>query len=103
MERHYSIRSRPGSVEKPLQGLVGYNADLQIYKIRFMETEAGVEIPVSAARKFKEQWARAHIRAAKARQGNSKSYSYSSFELYHPADKKFYPVTPLENPFHKEA
>ncbi len=102
MEKHYSVRSGSGSVEIPLQGLVGYNADLQIYKLRFMETEAGVEIPVSAARKFKEQWSRAYIRASKSRSGSRGSYRYSSFELYNPADRSFYPVTPLENPFHQE-
>jgi len=102
MEKQYDVRNKSGKVEIPLQGLVGYNADLQIYKIRFMETEAGVQIPISAARKFKEQWSRSHIRASKSREGKNKSYSYSSFELYNPADKKYYEVVPLENPFHPE-
>jgi len=103
MEQQYKIKSGSGRVDIPLQGLVGYNADLQIYKIRFMETEAGVEIPLAAARKFKEQWSRAYIRALKTREGKNGSYRYSSFKLYNPADKKLYPVSPLENPFHKES
>jgi len=102
MEKQYGIHSGSGKVEIPLQGLVGYNADLQIYKIRFMETEAGVQIPVSAAKKFKDQWSKAFIRASKSREGKEKSYNYSSFELYNPADKKHYEVIPLENPFHPE-
>jgi hypothetical protein len=102
MEEQYGIRSGSAKVEIPLQGLVGYNADLQIYKIIFMETEAGVQIPVSAARKFKEKWSKAYIRASKSREGKEKSFSYGSFELYNPADKKFYKVIPLENPFHPE-
>ncbi|MCK5068778.1 MAG: caspase family protein, partial [Bacteroidales bacterium] len=102
MEKQYKVRSKSGKVEIPLQGLVGYNADLQIYKIRFMETEAGVAIPISSAKKFKDQWSKAHIRAQKMRNGDRGSYRYSSFELYNPADKKYYPVTPLENPFHPE-
>ncbi len=68
-------------VEIPLQGLVGYNADLQIYKIRFMETEAGVAIPIAAARKFKEVWNRSHIRATRQKTAGGKSYRYSTFEL----------------------
>lgn len=102
MEKQYGIQSASGKVEIPLQGLVGYNADLQIYKIRFMETEAGVQIPVAAARKFKEHWSKAYIRASKSHEGKKNSFSYSSFELFNPGDKKYYEVLPLENPFHPE-
>jgi WD40 repeat protein len=102
MEKRYRVKERAGRVELPLQGLVGYNADLQIYKIRFMETEAGVAIPVPAARKFKEQWRESHIRATREPQEDRKSYRYSDFELYHPSDKTYYPVTPMENPFFRE-
>jgi len=102
MERLYNIPSNSGRVQIPLQGLLGYNADLEIYKIRFMETEAGVSMPISAARKFKERWSDAYIRAIKVRKGNQKSYQYSGFELYISGDKNQYPVSPLENPFHPE-
>ena len=102
MEKQYGVHSNSGRVEIPLQGLVGYNADLEIYKIRFMETEAGVAIPISSAKKFKDQWSKAHIRAIKVRKGDRVAYLYSSFELRVPADKTYYPVTPLENPFHPE-
>jgi len=103
MERQYGIHSNSGRVQIPLQGLVGYNADLEIYKIRFMETEAGVSIPIAAARKFKDQWDRTYIRTAKVRKGDRKSYAYGPFELHVPGDKNSYPVTPLENPFHAES
>ncbi len=102
MEKQYEVKSRQGHVEIPLQGIVGYNADLQIYKVRFMETEAGVAIPIEAARDFKEQWQRSHIRAERVQVKGGKSYRYSNYELYNPSDKKYYPVTPLENPFHQE-
>ena len=102
MEKLYGVHSNSGRVQIPLQGLLGYNADLEIYKIRFMETEAGVAIPISSARKFKEKWSEAYIRAIKVRKGDGVSYQYGSFELHVPGDKKSYPVTPLENPFHPE-
>ncbi|TFH27190.1 MAG: hypothetical protein E4H10_04675 [Bacteroidia bacterium] len=102
MEKLYGVHSNSGRVQIPLQGLVGYNADLEIYKIRFMETEAGVAMPISSAKKFKEQWGNAYIRAMKVRQGDRSSYLYGSFELSVPGDKMKYPVTPLENPFHPE-
>jgi len=100
MEKQYKVRVRSGLIEVPLQGLEGYNADLQIYKIVFMETQAGVAIPIPAAKKFKEQWSKAFIRIKKEQDTGGKSYRYGSFELYNPSDKKYYPVTPLENPFH---
>jgi hypothetical protein len=103
MERQYGIHSNSGRVRIPLQGLVGYNADLEIYKIRFMETEAGVSIPIAAARKFKDQWKRAYISTTKVRKGDQKSYAYGPFELQVPGNQHTYPVTPVENPFHAES
>jgi hypothetical protein len=102
MEKQYGIKTRPGHVEIPLQGLVGYNADLEIYKVKFMETEAGVAIPVAAARKFKTQWKGSHVRATRQQPEGRNSYRYEGFELYSPADKTYYQITPLENPFHME-
>ena len=102
MEKQYGVKAKSRYVEIPLQGLMGYNADLQIYKIKFMETEAGVAIPIEAARKFKEEWSRAHIRATRQRVDNRASYRYGNFELFNPVDRRYYQVTPLENPFHIE-
>lgn len=102
MEKQYGVKVKPGYVEIPLQGLMGYNADLQIYKIKFMETEAGVSIPVETARKFKEEWSDAFIRATRVKIDNGSSYRYGSYELFNPVDKLYYPVMPLENPFYKE-
>jgi hypothetical protein len=67
-----------------------------------METEAGIAIPVEIARKFKAEWERAYIRASRKKLADGSSYRYGSYELFNPADKKYYTVTPLENPFHKE-
>lgn len=102
MEKQYGVKAKSGYVEIPLQGLMGYNADLQIYKIKFMETEAGVAIPIEVARKFKEKWSRAHIRATRRQVDDGTSYKYSNFELFNPVDRRYYQVTPLENPFHIE-
>jgi hypothetical protein len=102
MEKYYQVKVKSGFVEIPLQGLLGYNADLQIYKIKFMETEAGVAIPLEAAQKFKSEWERAYIRATRQKVSDGSSYNYGSYELFNPVEKKYYPVTPLENPFHKE-
>jgi len=102
MERHYDVRTNSGRVEIPLQGLVGYNADLEIYKIRFMETEAGVAIPIASARKFKEQWQQARIRTFRKRSGIEGSYDYGPFTLDVPGEREAFPVSPLENPFHPE-
>lgn len=102
MEQQYGVKQRSGYAEIPVQGLVGYNADLQIYKIRFMETEAGVAIPIAAARKFKEKWSGSHVRAVRQRVEGGASFSYSGFEMFNPADRKYYKVTPIENPFHRE-
>ena len=102
MEKQYGVKKGTGTVRIPLQALVGYNADLQIYKVRFMETEAGVAIPIDAARKFKPGWEDAHVRATRERVPGGKSYRYEDYQLHNPADGKYYPLTPLENPFHGE-
>ena len=102
MEKHYGVKVKSGYVEIPLQGLMGYNADLQIYKIKFMETEAGVVIPLEDARKFKAEWKRAYIRATRKKVADGSSHRYGSYELFNPVNNKYYPVTPLENPFHIE-
>ena len=102
MEKQYRVRMKAQYVEIPVQELVGYNADLEIYKIKFMDTEAGVIIPVPSARDFYNSGTLGYIRAVKKRVPGQKSFRYESFELYHPKERKFYPVTPLENPFHKE-
>lgn len=106
MEKQYKVKEKlkvpVQYVEIPVQGLVGYNADLEIYKIKFMDTEAGVSIPVPSAIDFYNRWTSGYIRAVKKRVSGQKSFRYESFELFHPKERKFYPVTPLENPFHRE-
>lgn len=102
MEKSYNIPVNSGRIQIPLQELVGYNADLEIYKIRFMETEAGVAIPIAAAKRFKDRWKNTYLQAKKIRDGDRLSYRYHSFELHIPGNKNTYPVTPLENPFHPD-
>ena len=100
MEKAYNISSAPGgNVKIPIQGIIGYNADRQIYKIRFMETEAGVSIPLEAARQFKNSWKKAHILAWKVKDKGEIAFSYEDFKLVHPVSGKRYPLIPLENPF----
>ncbi|MEA1896292.1 MAG: caspase family protein [Bacteroidota bacterium] len=100
MEKVYNISPAPGgNIKIPIQGIIGYNADRQIYKIRFMETEAGVSIPLEAARQFKNSWKKAHILAWKVKDKGEIAFSYEDFKLVHPVSGKKYPLIPLENPF----
>lgn len=103
LEKTYGIKtnSQRSEVIIPLQELLSYNADLHIYKIQFMETEAGVDIPIEEARQLKKDHSKASILARKTKAKDGKSYVYSNFKLQHP-NGKFYDITPVENPFHKE-
>ncbi|MBN2214336.1 MAG: caspase family protein [Bacteroidales bacterium] len=101
LEKEYGIKadSRNTVISIPLQDLVSYNADLKIYKIRFMETEAGVDIPIEEARQLKSSHEKALIQANKTPRRDGKSFIYSGYRLQHP-NGKTYDVTPVENPFH---
>ena len=101
LEKEYGIKANSMNTEVsiPLQGLLSYNADLQIYKIQFMETEAGVDIPIEEAKQLRRNHAKALIQAKKTPARDRKSYIYSGFKLKHPNGKS-YDVTPVENPFH---
>lgn len=100
-EKHYSLKPKHGNkIEIPIDRLVGYNADLKIYKVRFLETDAGIKIPIEDARSFKQNWESAKIVAKKETSKDGVSDHYSEFELMHPISKKSFSVTPLENPFH---
>ncbi|MCK5169164.1 MAG: caspase family protein, partial [Bacteroidales bacterium] len=100
-EKHYDLKSKTGGkVEIPIVRLIGYNADLQIYKIRFLETDAGVKLPVEDAKSFKLNWEKAYLQANKVLNKDGISYEYSNFELIHPVSKESFTVTPVENPFH---
>jgi hypothetical protein len=101
LEKEYGIRtnSRNTEVSIPVQELIGYNADLKIYKIQFMNTEAGVDIPVEEARQLKNNPAKAVIHANKSPGKDGNSSVYSGFKLVHPNGKS-YDMMPVENPFH---
>jgi hypothetical protein len=98
-EFHLSAGPAAGSLKIPVQRLIGYNADVQVYKIRFMDTEAGVEIPVNEAKSLKQQVDKSYITVSRKAQQGKKSALYDHFELVHPLSGKAYPVTPMENPF----
>ncbi|MCB2196136.1 MAG: caspase family protein [Bacteroidetes bacterium] len=100
-EKYYKLKSKAGGkVAIPIERIIGYNADLKIYKIRFLETDAGVKIPIEQAKSFKEHWEKAVLIAVKQKSDDGISNEYSKFELIHPLSKKAYDVTPIENPFH---
>jgi WD40 repeat protein len=100
-EKHFGVKSgASGKVKIPLERLIGYNADLEIYKIRFMESDAGVKIPIEDAKTFKSNWTKAYLQATKAKNKDNNSYEYSNFELVLSEGKKAFAVTPIENPFH---
>ncbi|MFZ5939767.1 MAG: caspase family protein [Bacteroidota bacterium] len=100
MEKIYGIRRDGESVLIPVQGLIGYNADKEIYKVLLMETEAGILIPVEPAKAFKDKWEKAWIRARKVKEAGKTSFTYSDFRLVHPTDGRTYELSPVENPFH---
>jgi len=100
-EKHYQVKSKSGDkVLIPINRIIGYNADLGIYKIRFMETDAGIKIPVKEAKLFKGNWNEAMLQAEKRKSKDGISYEYTNFELLLPGTKTTFPVTPVENPFH---
>jgi WD40 repeat protein len=101
MENLYDISSSGNTVKIPVQSLVGYNADREIYKIRMMESEAGVQIPVSEAKKLKGSWQKAFVKAKKVQGKNKASSLYEDFYLVIPGSSKEFPVVPIENPFHQ--
>ncbi|MBN2611304.1 MAG: caspase family protein, partial [Bacteroidales bacterium] len=99
LEKDYHVKETgQGEVAIPLQNLVSYNADLKIYKIQFMDTEAGVEIPVDDARALKNNASKAAIRAMKSLSKDGFYNDYSDFRLIHPNGKP-YKIIPVENPF----
>ena len=103
MEDHYKIRELDNTTfSVPVQAIIGYNADKAIYKIRFIETEAGAEIPIREAKILKEKWENASIRVSKESTAGKRSNSYANFRLIIPGTDGSFPVTPVENPFHIE-
>jgi len=100
--KHYDLKEdgATGIIKIPVADIVGYNADLGIYKIRFLETEAGVEIPVGEAKTFKKNWKKAFVTVEKKAVKGSISSSYENYKLIHPMSGKNYIVSPVENPFH---
>lgn len=102
IETNYNINydSKSGTVKIPVQGLIGYNADLQMYKIRFLETYAGVEIPINEAKEFKKHWEKYSIKALKKIRKDGLCYKYSDFNLVSSSTDKAFKVFPAENPFH---
>jgi len=103
MENLYGVKRSGMHVRIPIESLVGYNADLEIYKIRMMETDAGVMIPVPDARKLKKNWPKSYIQADRVKEGTRESYYYSNFKLVMPGGKRQYDVRPLQNPFQQLA
>lgn len=100
--KHYNLKEdkNTGQVLIPVEEIIGYNADKGIYKIRFLETEAGVEIPVEEARSFKKNWKKAHVSAERKTVKGNVSSGFDNYKLKHPVSGKTYNVTPVENPFH---
>jgi hypothetical protein len=102
IEANYNVKydSKAGTIKIPVQGLVGYNADLEMYKIRFLETTAGIKIPIPDAKEFKKSWKKYSITAVKKIRKDGLCYEYSDFRLIIPNATKTFKVVPSENPFH---
>jgi WD40 repeat protein len=100
-EQKYQLKkgARDDELLIPIDEIIGYNADLQIYKIQFMDTQAGVEIPVNEARQLKQKWENTKIAVQKKSTTGQMSNDYDRFELIHPVSGKRYPVNIVQNPF----
>ncbi len=99
----YNISLENNKLLIPIGSIIGYNADLNIYKISFMETEAGVYIPIPEAKAFKKKWEKATIQVTRTKRKVRPGYDYENFRLVHPSDGKTYPMIPVENPFKNQA
>ncbi len=100
-EKYYKLNTKSGNkIAIPIERLIGYNADINIYKIRFLETDAGIKIPIEDARSFKNNFGKAFLQAERTKSKDGISFEYSNFELVHPTNNKLFKVTPVENPFH---
>jgi hypothetical protein len=99
----YNISLENNKLLIPIGSIIGYNADLNIYKISFMETEAGVYIPIPEAKAFKKKWEKATIQVTRIKRKDRPGYEYENFRLVHPSDGKTYPMIPVENPFKNQA
>lgn len=100
IEKQYQLRgAENGTLKIPIQQLTGYNADVQVYKIRLMDTEAGVDIPVAEARLLKQNADKAFVQVSRQSQTGKKAALYESFRLIHPVSGKSYAVNVMENPF----
>jgi len=101
MEDKYAVRSKKSSIYVDLQDIIGYNADLQIYKLKFMECEVGVKLPVKDAKSLKANWQKAQIKIKKRQDPLSEQTPYHSFSLVHPLSGKEYPLMKFGNPFNQ--
>jgi WD40 repeat protein len=99
MEKLYDAKGGVKYIEVPVTELVGYNADLEIYKIRFLDTEAGVRIPVEDAKKLKKNWKSAKVKINKSVPDGKTSREYEDFILVQAGMEKSFEVIPVENPF----
>ncbi|MBI9052982.1 MAG: caspase family protein [Bacteroidales bacterium] len=99
-EKHFNIKKKSSVVEISIDRIVGYNADLGIYKIRFLETDAGVKIPIEDAKQFKKNWKNSVVVAEKKQSKDGVSFEYKNFKLVTPVSKNRFDVTLVENPFH---
>jgi WD40 repeat protein len=99
-EKHFDIKTKSNVVYIPIERIVGYNADLGIYKIRFLETDAGVKIPINDAKLFKKNWNKSFVVAEKKLSNDGISYEYKNFQLLNVGNENTFDVTPVENPFH---
>ena len=100
-EERFKIKDKgSGQVAIPIQGVIGYNADKQIYKIRFLEVEAGVKIPIKEAKQLKASWEKARIIANKTKQDNGLCSIYDNYQMEIPGITNTFEVSPLENPLY---
>ncbi|MBN1180976.1 MAG: caspase family protein [Bacteroidales bacterium] len=100
IEQHYKVnyKQKEQKIYCSIDELSGYDADKQVYKLKVLGSDCEVKIPVDEAKYLKENWNKAIITASKKISKDNQSFTYSNFQLKHPASGKEYALTMI-NPF----
>lgn len=99
-EKHYGmkIKAKENLAYVTTVIPIEYDADNQLYEIKFLDINAKVELPMEEAKSFKEKSSKAQIVIKRKLSKDNISYTYEDFKLLHPSSGKEYKVTVNENP-----
>lgn len=75
-----------------------YDADNQLYEIKFLDINGKVELDAEEAKTFKEKSNKARVVVKRKNSKDGVSYTYEDYKLIHPATGKEYRISLHENP-----